>query len=211
MKRRLYFMTFAVAVLMILLSGCAAKDPLVGKWEFYDGVTINNYEFFADKTVMQDFGVEGYNDSWTRSEYTYELNDGNLILKNEKDIPENESTPYNVEGDILIIDNKYGFSRVEQFTNEYQSDGKTKPTSKLKSGYVFTAGQYSAITDIYQGMYDLQWVSGSGTCTVGDSHNKISGNFGEGTGDIKEYKNCEINVSTKIEVSGTLIIMFIPK
>ncbi len=208
-----------ISFLLICVSGCAAKDPLVGKWEFYDGEgNISNYEFTSGGKETQDFYHKG---SWSRWEYSYELKDGNLIIKNGKYIADGETTdaveqepiPYSVDGDVLTMKDHLncGYVRVKEFTNEYQSDGKTKPTSILKSGYVFSAGQYSEYFDIPSGIYDLQWVSGRGTCTVIDENSKISGNFGEGDNDIKGYKNVDLGSTSKIEVSGTLRIMFIPK
>lgn len=128
MKKRLLLMTLAVVVGMLLFSGCTAKNPLVGKWEFYDANgNISNYEFVSNNKVIQDTCLSGW---WSRTESTYKLKNGNIIITNGKYIADGETTdavqqepiPYSVDGDVLVLHEKYEYTRVNEFTNEYQSD-----------------------------------------------------------------------------------------
>lgn len=128
MKKRLLLMTLAVVVGMLLFSGCTAKNPLVGKWEFHDANgNISNYEFVSNNKVIQDTCLSGW---WSRTESTYKLKDGNIIIENGKYIADGETTdavqqepiPYSVDGDVLVLHEKYEYTRVNEFTNEYQSD-----------------------------------------------------------------------------------------
>ena len=70
-------------------------------------------------------------------------------------------------------------------------------------------GEYEVSDDIPGGSYDLQWMSGSGTCTTGhflSDYGKMSESFGDEDGEIKEYKNKFISSLDQIEITGTLKI-----
>lgn len=103
------------------------------------------------------------------------------------------------------LDYEQDFENIlESLDFDAQSEAINKTVKKE-----FTAGKYTVGKDIPEGIYDIKWVSGAGNCFVG---NEVSEMFGSDTKYyIKEYKNAELKVTDKIEITSTLKVSFNPK
>lgn len=221
MKKRFFVIFLSIVFLLICLSGCATKDPLVGKWEFYDSDgNIVNLEFTPSGNIIHDeYSPSG---TWFRMKYEYKFKDdelvlskGQLFLENEYTEPDEEEQiiSCDLDGETLVLDEKYGYAHVDEFTNEYNSDRYEIPAYTNKSGYVFSAGEYAGNKDIPEGNYDIQWISGQGSCTIDyllSDYGKMSETFGDGEGNIKQYKSKFVYSRDDIVITGNLKLKFVP-
>lgn len=129
MKNKILVIVLVLMVAVVAASGCAAKDPLVGKWELDDDSDIVNLEFASNGDLIHDeYSSDG---TWLRTKYKYEYKDNELVLKegrllldNEYTEPTDEKQKINcgLNGDALVLDGKYEYTHVDEFTNTYEAD-----------------------------------------------------------------------------------------
>lgn len=129
MKNKILAIVLVLVVVVIAASGCAAKDPLVGKWEYNGAIYSSNVEFTNNSKMIVD---ELYGDSWLRFKSVYTVNNEKIIQtdgtfyysEDEKDETVDEmEKEYSIDGDILTI-NGQDFTKVDKFTIENKTDYK---------------------------------------------------------------------------------------
>ena len=125
MKNKLLVIVLVLVLAVVGLSGCAAKDPLVGKWETNDERYCYRFEFTEDKAINEIYAY----DLWLKNIYDYEEVGGVIYLSNGQyfegqsyvsDLNEKEEPfGYKINGDELTLFDDTVLKRVNNYTKTY--------------------------------------------------------------------------------------------
>ncbi len=97
-SKKLFGLLSILAVLSLIITGCAAKNPLIGKWNYGSGSDLV-FEFARGGKLTVSGTV-------TTSTATYEFIDDDTILitwDESSGIPSTQSSDFIVKGDSLIL------------------------------------------------------------------------------------------------------------
>ena len=169
------------------------------------GIYTVGIDFPAGKYILT--AKENYGDVITSSNVKNGINQ--TLGVGQRDIASVFNNLTLKEGDTLTI---YGKLVLELYSKNINLlIAPRKITGKVVN---LIAGNYIGGEDIEVGTYDIELIKNYGYITIREKKNisniKFRKYLGENIGELKDFKNCSIEIEEKLEISGGLEVKLTP-